>query len=51
MEEEGHIPTIQDFIKNYVDEHLPIAFANEIVHGVDSKGLILGKEYYFKDKK
>lgn len=44
MEKEGCIPEIVDLVKQYAGGGLPIVKTDEIGHGVDSKGIIIGKE-------
>lgn len=44
MENEGCIPEIVDLVKQYAGDGLPIVKTDDIGHGVDSKGIILGKE-------
>ncbi|MDI9469772.1 MAG: LD-carboxypeptidase [Bacillota bacterium] len=46
MQKAKYRPTIQELLKNYVTDDLPIAFTNEIGHGSDSKAMIIGKEYH-----
>jgi muramoyltetrapeptide carboxypeptidase LdcA involved in peptidoglycan recycling len=45
MEEEKTIPTIIELVKEYAGEKLPIAKTQEIGHGIDSKAIVIGKEY------
>lgn len=46
MEEDTSNPKITDLVKQYVGETIPIAVTNEIGHGVNSKGIVIGKEIY-----
>ncbi|WP_455718432.1 S66 family peptidase [Anaerosporobacter sp.] len=46
MEEEACNPNIIDLVKLYAGDNIPIAITNEIGHGVNSKGVVIGKEIY-----
>ncbi len=43
MKERGCTPDIVALVKRYAGEELPIAVTEEIGHGTDSKGIIIGK--------
>ncbi|MDO4312822.1 MAG: LD-carboxypeptidase [Eubacteriales bacterium] len=45
MEEENGISKIEDLVKKYAGNDIPIACTPEIGHGADSKGVVIGKEY------
>ncbi len=44
MEEKGYMPSIEELVKHYAGEHIPIAKTKEIGHGSDSKGIMIGKK-------
>lgn len=44
MEAEACEPNIVELVKRYAGVHIPIAKTQEIGHGVDSKGIWIGKE-------
>lgn len=44
MEENACNPKIVDLVKQYTGENIPIAITDEIGHGVNSKGIVIGKE-------
>lgn len=44
MEEKGDIPTMTDLVKRYAGTKIPIAKTNEIGHGTNSRGIVIGKE-------
>lgn len=48
MEEKACSPNIVDLVKQYAGENIPIAITDEIGHGVNSKGIVIGKEIYLK---
>lgn len=50
MEKENYTPSIQELVKKYVKDSLPIACTKQIGHGVDAKAIMIGKEYDFKSK-
>lgn len=45
MEEENGISKIEDLVKKYAGNDIPIACTPEIGHGADSRGVVIGKEY------
>lgn len=44
MRERKSSPDIIELVKQYAGKELPIAVTDEIGHGVDSKGIVIGKE-------
>lgn len=44
MEKKACTPLIIDLVKQYAGVNMPIAVTDEIGHGVNSKGIIIGKE-------
>lgn len=44
MEERNCSPNIIELLKKYVGQDMPIVKTNEIGHGTDSKGIVIGKE-------
>ena len=44
MEQEGCVPGIVELVKQYAGNSLPIVKTDELGHGIDSKGVIIGKE-------
>ena len=44
MEQEGCAPGIVELVKQYAGNSLPIVKTDELGHGIDSKGVIIGKE-------
>lgn len=44
MKERGCTPDIIELVKRYAGKELPVAITEEIGHGMDSKGIIIGKE-------
>ena len=44
MEKEGYTPTVETLVKDIVGENMPIAVTEEIGHGTDSKGIVIGAE-------
>lgn len=51
MEEESGSQMIIDLVRQYVGTDLPIAKTNEIGHGANSKGIVIGEEIYLKRNK
>lgn len=47
MEKEGCVPTMIELVKQYAGAKLPIAKTNEIGHGSNSKGIVIGEEISF----
>ncbi|MCM1494877.1 MAG: LD-carboxypeptidase [Bacteroides sp.] len=47
MQEKKCTPDIMELVKQYAGREVPIAVTDEIGHGVDSKGIIIGKEMLF----
>ena len=45
MKERKSSPDIIELVKQYAGEKLPIAVTDEIGHGVDSKGILIGEKY------
>ncbi|MDO4336923.1 MAG: LD-carboxypeptidase [Eubacteriales bacterium] len=50
MEEEHCFPDIVELVKKYAGEQLPIAKTEEIGHGSNSKGILIGQEISMKVK-
>lgn len=48
MEEEHCQPAMDDLIKRYAGENIPIAQTKKIGHGTDSKGIIIGENIVLK---
>lgn len=46
METEGYKPSVEKLVKGYVPADMPIAKTLEIGHGVDAKGIWIGKELH-----
>ena len=46
MERENSTPTLEVLVKRVVGDDMPIAMTREIGHGMDSKGIVIGKELY-----
>ena len=44
MEAEHCVPTVETLVKRIVGEELPIAVTREIGHGIDSKGVVIGRK-------
>lgn len=44
MEKEGCVPTITELVKRYAGEEIPIAYTPEIGHGMNAKGIVIGRE-------
>lgn len=44
MEQEGCVPAMTELVCRYAGTDLPIAKTDEIGHGADSKGIVIGKE-------
>ncbi len=44
MEEKGCLPDIIDLVKRYAGTDIPIAKTAEIGHGIDTKGIIIGRK-------
>ena len=44
MEAEHCVPTVETLVKRSVGEELPIAVTREIGHGIDSKGIVIGRK-------
>ncbi len=54
MEREGCNPTIETLVKRIVRSDMPIAVTRDIGHGIDAKGIVIGRELLLKsdmDKK
>lgn len=45
MEREQSNPSIEELVVRYAGEHLPIAKTQQIGHGSDSKGIVIGEHY------
>lgn len=50
MEEKNCQPTIEDMLISLVESHIPIVKTQNIGHGKDSKGLIIGKYMELKER-
>lgn len=50
MEKEECIPTIETLFKRVVGKELPIAVTKDIGHGTDSKGILIGRELYMRER-
>lgn len=48
MEKESNVPNIETLVKRIVRDDLPIAITKQIGHGIDSKGIVIGKEIHIK---
>lgn len=46
LEREKSTPTLEVLVKRVVGDDMPIAMTREIGHGMDSKGIVIGKELY-----
>lgn len=44
MESENSTPTMIELVKRYAGTEIPIACTNEIGHGTNSKGIVIGKD-------
>ena len=42
MEKNGYSPSVEELVKKYVSEKMPIAKTNEIGHGKDAKAVRIG---------
>ena len=47
MEKEGCTPSMVELVKQYAGTDIPIACTNEIGHGTNSKGIVIGRNYRF----
>ena len=47
MEKEGCTPSMVELVKRYAGTDIPIACTNEIGHGTNSKGIVIGRNYRF----
>lgn len=47
MEKEGCTPSMVELVKRYAGTDIPIACTNEIGHGNNSKGIVIGRNYRF----
>ena len=50
MEKEECIPTIETLFKRAVGKDLPIVVTKDIGHGTDSKGILIGRELYMRER-
>ena len=50
MEKEECIPTIETLFKRVVEKELPIAVTKDIGHGMDSKGIMIGRELHLRER-
>ena len=50
MEKEECIPTIETLFKRVVGKDLPIVVTKDIGHGTDSKGILIGRELYMRER-
>ena len=48
MESENLSPTMEELVKEYAGDTLPIAKTYDIGHGKDAKAIMIGQEYHFK---
>ena len=48
MEKERGTPDIQELVRRYAADSVPIACTKEIGHNTNSKGVMIGMEYAFK---
>ncbi len=48
MEKEDCSPTMEDLVKEFAGDQIPLAKTYEIGHARDSKAIMIGQEYYFK---
>ena len=48
LEDKKIVPTIQELLKIFAGDDLPIAYTKEIGHSIYSKGIIIGRKYHFK---
>ncbi len=51
MEEENAAPSMTELVKRYAGRELPIAKTEEIGHGTNAKGIVIGQEIELKKKK
>lgn len=51
MEREECSPGILELVQEYAGKEMPIAKTNEIGHGMDSKGIVIGEELPWKKKR
>lgn len=49
MEKGKYLPNITELVKSFTGNDVPIAKTNEIGHGSDSKGIIIGEELVLND--
>ena len=50
MEREGCTPTVEELVKQFAGNGIPIAKTYDIGHGADAKAIVIGKEYKFESK-
>lgn len=50
MEKEECMPTIETLFKRVVGKDLPIVVTKDIGHGTDSKGILIGRELYMRER-
>lgn len=50
MEEESCVPDITELVKRYAGTRLPIVKTDEIGHGADSKGIVIGEEICLEER-
>ena len=50
MEKEGSVPDIETLVKRIVRDDLPIAITKQIGHGIDSKGIVIGKKLHLNKR-
>ena len=48
MEREGCKPTVEELVKEFAGNKLPIAKTYDIGHGMDAKAIVIGKQYKFE---
>ena len=50
MEKTNDSPAISELVKSFVGKHIPIVKTQEIGHGADAKGIVIGGEIHLKAK-
>lgn len=45
MQENGHVPSIETLVREFVGEDMPIAVTPDVGHGTDAKGIVIGREF------
>lgn len=49
MEKEKCVPTMETLVRKIVRKDLPIAVTRDIGHGTDAKGILIGREFKFRE--